>query len=225
MINEGRRRGRATGRAFTGTGAVAGALSALAFVAIHDLLISDIWFSLVPMMVAGAVCGLCIGWTYGLLFAASSIGSWWRYNLTYVAMFAVLGGVSVLVFEPRTTMAALTAANEPPHELIGAALPMTVVFTVVSAAVVTALFGRRWSHFGAVLMTSTVLVVLLGLNVSVIGLVEIPRGSLYLVAEMFGLIVFLNVVFAVAFMALQWKRLTESRHAGAARRSSVAAAG
>jgi hypothetical protein len=198
-------------RGFGLTGALAGAASAFAFVVLHDIIISDIWFSLVLMLVAGALCGLCIGWTYRLMFSAPSIGSWWRYNLTYVAMFVALGIASALAFEPATTMAALTAADEPPHELIVTALPMTVGVTLVAAAVITKLFGRRRRHFGAVLLTCTVLVVLLGLNVSVIGLVDIPRGSQYLVAEMLGLIVFLNVVFAAGFTGLQWKRLTTSR--------------
>jgi len=201
-------------RGFGLTGALAGAASAFAFVVLHDIIISDIWFSLVLMLVAGALCGLCIGWTYRLMFPAPSIGSWWRYNLTYVAMFVALGIASALAFEPTTTMAALTAADEPPHELIVTALPMTVGFTLVAAAVITKLFGRRRRNFGAVLLTCTVLVVLLGLNVSVIGLVDIPRGSQYLVAEMLGLIVFLNVVFAAGFTGLQWKRLTGSSISG-----------
>lgn len=195
---------------FAPTGALAGAASAFAFVVLHDIIISDIWFSLVLMLVAGALCGLCIGWTYRLMFPAPSIGSWWRYNMTYVAMFVALGVASALAFEPRTTMAALTAADEPPHELIVTALPMTAGFTLVAAAVITKLFGRRRRHFGAVLLTCTVLVVLLGLNVSVIGLVDIPRGSQYLVAEMLGLVVFLNVVFAAGFTGLQWQRLSGS---------------
>lgn len=200
--------GRTPTRGFPVAGAAAGAVSAFAFVVIHDIFISDIWFSLVLMLVAGAVCGLCIGWSYRRLFSAPSVRSWWGYNLTYVAMFAALGLASVLIFEPATTMAALTAADEPPHELIGAALPMTIVFTLAFAAAITWKVGRTWGKFGAVLLTSSVLVILLGLNVSVIGLVEIPRGSLYLVAEMFGLIVFLNLVFAAVFMVLTRKRLS-----------------
>ena len=208
VVDHKEQRGTTSTRGFLLAGAGAGAASAFAFVVIHDILISNIWFSLLPMMVAGAVCGLCIGWTYRLLFAAPSIGSWWRYNLTYVAMFVALAAASVLVFEPRATMAALVAADEPPGELIGAALPMTIIFTLAAAVAIIALFGRTWANFGAVLVTTTVLVILLGLNVSVIGLVEIPRGSLYLVGEMFGLIVFLNVVFAAGFTGLQWQRLT-----------------
>jgi hypothetical protein len=36
-------------------GAAAGAVSAFIFVIIHNIFISDIWFSLVMMLVAGAV--------------------------------------------------------------------------------------------------------------------------------------------------------------------------
>jgi hypothetical protein len=189
------------------SGAVAGALSAFAFALIHDVFISDIWFSLAIMMAAAAVCGVCLGWSYGLMVEAPSIGSWLRYNLVFVAMFVLLGAASVLVFEPVTTIAALVVANEPPDELIRQAMPMTVIFTLATAALLSLLYGRSWTQFGAILLTCTMLVLALGLNVSVIGLVYIPRGSLYLVAELFGLILAINVVYVAAFIVLERKNL------------------
>jgi hypothetical protein len=189
------------------SGSVAGAASAFAFAIIHHAFISDIWFSLIPMMAAGAVCGLCVGWTYGLLFEAPSAGSWLRYNSLYVAMFVLLGVVSVLVYEPVTTLAAVVAANEPPDELFRQAMPMTVAFTLATTALVSLLHGRRWSHYGAILLTCTILVLLLGLNVSAIGLVSVPSSSVYLVVELFGLIVAINLVYVAMFIALERKSL------------------
>jgi hypothetical protein len=63
------------------------------------------------------------------------------------------------------------------------------------------LSGCGWPRFGAVLLTCVVLVLLLDLNVSVIGLVSFLSSSLYLVIEMLGLIVALNVVYVVVFIA------------------------
>jgi hypothetical protein len=189
------------------SGAVAGALSAFVFAIIHYVFISDIWFSLILMMVAGAVCGVCVGWSYGLLVEAPSTGSWLRYNVLYVALFVLLGAASVLVYEPVTTIATLIEANEPPGELFGQAMPMTVAFTLASAVLLSLLYRRSWSRFAAILLTCVVLVLLLGLNVSVIGLVAIPRGSLHLVAELFGLILALNAVYVAVFMALERKSL------------------
>src|SRR5512142_2832973 len=94
-------------------GAAAGALAALAFAAVHALWITDIWFSLVPMMVAGAVCGATIGWSYGRLFEPS-IRTSLLYPPSYVVALAVLGLVSSAVFEPRTTMAELFTLDGPP---------------------------------------------------------------------------------------------------------------
>ena len=187
------------------SGAFAGVLSTVLFTAIHDLLISDIWSSLPPMLLAGAVCGLCVAWTYRRLFGHSSIANWLRYNLLYFAMFLLLGVVSVVAFEPTTTIAALVEANEPPAELIGQALPLTVAFTIGAAALISTLHGRSWRQFGATLATCTVLVLLLGLNVSVIGLVEIPSGSVYLVAELFALIGILVAGFVSAFLLFERK--------------------
>lgn len=41
-------------------------------------------------------------------------------------------------------------------------------------------------------------------NISALGLVSIPRGSFYLVAEFLGLVVLLGAVYAAAFLALEW---------------------
>lgn len=185
------------------SGAFAGALSALVFTAVHDLFISDIWWSLIMMMVAGAVCGLCVAWSYGLMFEAPSTRSWVGYNLLYVGMFVLLGVISVLLYEPVTTLAAVVAANEPPDELFGQAMPMTILFTLGAATLVGLLYGRKWSHYGAALLTCTVLVLLLGLNVSAIGLVDVPSDSFYLIMELFGLILALNLVYLIVFMALE----------------------
>jgi hypothetical protein len=189
------------------SGAVAGAVSAFVFAIIHHLFISDIWFSLILMMVAGALCGLCVGWSYGLLFKIPSAASWLRYNLFFVAMFVLLGAVSVLVFEPVTTVAALVEANEPPDELIRQAMPMTILFTIATAVLISLLYGRSWLHYGVILLTCTVLVLLLGLNVSVLGLVYIPGSAVYLVAELFGLIFAINAVYVAVFIALERKSL------------------
>ncbi|KAA3657354.1 MAG: hypothetical protein DWQ04_28300 [Chloroflexi bacterium] len=188
------------------SGAIAGAASAFAFAVIHDIFISDIWFSLLIMMAAGAICGLCVSWSFRRLIAEPSLKSWLVYNLLYDGMFVLLGVVSVLFFEPVTTMAALVAANGPPNALILQALPVTAVFTLGMAIGITLLYSghhtRRSACFGAVLLTCFALMLLLGLNVSVIGLVKIPYGSLYLIIEMFVLIFLINAVYVVVFLIL-----------------------
>jgi len=192
---------------FALSGTIAGIISALVFTIIHDIFISDIWFSLVMMLVAGALCGACLGWSYALLVKTPSLRSWLGYNLIYFGMFVLLGLVSVLIFQPVMPMAALIMANEPPGALIAQAMPVTAVFTLLMAVVISLIYGFNRSRFGAVVLTCTVLVLLLGLNVSVIGLVSIPRGSWYLVMEMFVLILTLNVVYVLVFAGLERRSL------------------
>lgn len=189
------------------SGAIAGAISALAFSGVHHLFISDIWFSAIPMAVAGALCGACVGWTYALLVERRSWPSWLAYNVVYVVLFVLLGAASVAVFDPVTTVAAVIAANAPPGELFARAMPLTVAFVFVAAAAVLVLFGRRWRHYGPLLVTCAVLTGSLGLNVSAIGLVDIPRGSLHLVAELLGLIGVLNAVFVTVFGVIEHRSL------------------
>jgi hypothetical protein len=44
------------------------------------------------------------------------------YNLVYMAMFGILGAVSVAAFDPITTVESLIEVNESPNELIGKAM-------------------------------------------------------------------------------------------------------
>jgi hypothetical protein len=183
-------------------GALAGASSAFAFAMLHAILISDIWFALVLMLAAGALCGACLGWSYTVMVPSPSLSSWITYNLLFDTMFVLLGIVSVLVFQPTMSMAALMALNGPPDDLIAQAMPVTAIFTLLMSVVVGVVYGFSWRRLAAALLSSTVLVLLLGLNVSVIGLVSIPRGSWYLVVEMLGLILVLNLVYVLVFIGL-----------------------
>lgn len=193
---------------FVRSGAIAGAASSLLFTIVHHIFISNIWFSFPLMLVAGVLCGLAIGWSYGRLVERPSARSWLAYNLVYVLMLMLLGAASALMFEPVVSMAALMQANGPPDALIAQALPMTLAFTLASAIGITLVYGRSWRHLRAILLTTSALVLFLGLNISALGLVSIPRGSLYLVAEFLGLVVLLATAYAVIFMALARSRLT-----------------
>jgi hypothetical protein len=181
---------------------IAGAVSAYSFALIHGAFISDIWFSLPALLIAGAICGLCLGWTYGLLFKKPSLSTWLQFNALFVGMFVLIGFISVLVFEPVTTLAAVMASDALPDDLILKGLPVTILSPIVMTVVIGRFFARTWTHYAAILLTCAVLVLLLGLNVAAIGLISIPRSSVYLVAELAGLILSLNVVFTVVFTVL-----------------------
>jgi hypothetical protein len=192
---------------FWGSGAVAGAFSAFTFTLVHGLAISDIWFSLPAMLGAGALCGACVAWSYALVAGRPTLGSWVRYNFLYLAMFALLGAASVLFFEPVTTLAAVLSTGEPPNALFARAMPLTLAFIGGTTAAVTGWYRPGWGGGGAILLTAAVLLTLLGLNVSVIGLVEIPHSSSYLIGELFALIFILSAVYAAAFALLERRAL------------------
>ena len=73
----GRRGGVEPGLAI---GAVAGGLTVLGFTVLHDHIISDIWFSLMPMLVAGVICGICLAWSYRTAAGGRSAARWYGYN-------------------------------------------------------------------------------------------------------------------------------------------------
>ncbi len=57
------------------------------------------------------------------------------------------------------------------------------------------------------------------LNVAIIGLVDIPIESVYLVAEFLGLILFLDLAFVAAFVALERNQIVPSGLASREERS------
>lgn len=184
------------------SGALAGMATVLVFTAVHQLMISDIWFSLLPMLVVGGLCGLALAWSYRVVFAEPGAGSWLRYNLAYLAVLVLLGVVSVAVFEPVTTAEAVMAGNGPPDALIGQALPFTGLYTLAAGALLSAVWGRSPGKAGALFLTTTALVFLFGLNISVVGLVEMSGGGYRALAEFFGLTVLIlagNAAFYLAF--------------------------
>ena len=185
----------------SGIGALAGACSALVFTGVHQLLISSIWFALPAMLVAGALCGACLAGTYRVVAQRPSATGWLRFNLLFLAMFVALGATSIAVFEPVTTIAALLQTNEPPRDLIGRALPMTATFALATALLLSALYRPRL--IGALALTGTTLVLLLvlGLNISVLGLVEVAKGEMPVLGETLGLLVSLAAVYAVVVLA------------------------
>jgi hypothetical protein len=189
-------------------GAVAGAIATFVFTIIHDLTISDIWFSFPSMLVAGVLSGTAVAWTYSRLFDESpartrqSIRTWITFNLIYDTMFVLLGIVSVLLLEPVTTMAAVLAANDFPAELIRRALPMTVVFGLGVVVILSWRYARQPLDFVSITVTTALLIAVLGLNVSPIGLVEVPTSGFVLIAQMFGLIFALNAVYAASYVLL-----------------------
>jgi uncharacterized membrane protein YuzA (DUF378 family) len=207
------------------SGAAAGAVSAFAFTALHHLLISNIWFSLVPMMAAGALSGLCLAWSWGLLFAAATVAGWWLYNAVWVALLVLLGAASFVVYKPVTTMAAVMATGgAPPPELLRQAMPLTIGYTLGATALLSLIWGRRPAQVASILATAAVLVSLLGINVSALGLVELDGSVIPLLAMMVALIMALIFGFAAVFQLLERRRFAGDPTAEAAAEEVRAAA-
>jgi hypothetical protein len=186
---------------------VAGVVSVTVFSAVHYLLISNIWDMLGVMAVAGALSGLCLTWTYGRLADHPSVAGWIRYNLTYVVGFAFVPALSVVMFEPVMTFAEAAESDGPLDGLILEALPMTIAVTVAIAVFVSWRYGTLRRDFGPVLITVVVLMLFLGLNLTIIGLVEFSGGRLRIVGGFIGLILVVGFVFVVTFLGLERKRL------------------
>ncbi len=186
-----------------GTGAAAGVLAAALFVFLHGALISNIWSMLVPMAISGAICGFSIAWSYRAVADHRSAARWFTLNAAYLGTLLALSAVSVLLFNPEWTFAELNVENPPIGDLFSRVIPLMVGYTLGTALLVWAVFGRVRSALVPILVTEAFLVLLLGHNVAIIGLVSIPSGAWYLVREMLGLVAFLAVAYTLTYAALE----------------------
>jgi hypothetical protein len=189
-------------------GAFAGALSALVFTVVHQLIISSIWFAIGSMLLAGALSGLCLAWSYVVAVKVKSARTWFAYNSLYVVVLVALGITSMLMFEPVTTIQQLLLSKKPPTALIGRALPVTGLFTFFSAAVLSGIHRPSWRGTAAIFITNLVIVLFLGMNISILGFVAVPRSSLWVLGEVLLLILTLAAVYAFTVLFLEKERFT-----------------
>lgn len=182
-------------------GAVAGSLSALAFAALHGVFIVDVWDKAVAMTISGALCGMCLAWSYGNLRHMPSVRSWLAFNSLHVASLLVLGVASLLFFEPAATTAELVVSDNPLGDLVPTALPLMVGATLAGTAVLWAAFSRRLGSLPSVLVAHTLLVVLVGHNLAILGLVELA-DPVAAFGSFFGATLFLGASFAATFLVL-----------------------
>lgn len=184
-------------------GIIAGAASSLVFTILHGLIISPIWFMLIPMLVAGAICGFFLSLSYELLVDKSSVTGWLGYNFLYIVLLFLLGPISLVLYEPIMTIPELISSpNGLPAELFREVLPFVAVYAPLMALMITALHSRRWRGFGVVFITCAVLVFLLGLNIAPMGLIFLSDGWVKMLLELAGLIVALNLVFVVVYLII-----------------------
>ncbi len=183
-------------------GVISGAIAVVVFTAVHHLTISNIWPMLPVMLVAGALCGWSIAWSYCGLFGRYSPRTWLGYNAAHLMVFAALGVASVAVFDPVTTVAAVMARGGPVDHLIAQALPMTVVFIGAATVAMGAVWAPRWHDYLRLLVTISVLMLFLGSNISVLGLVDFGGAPLGPAITFFALTFLLAAVYALVFSIL-----------------------
>jgi hypothetical protein len=191
-------------------GALAGVLATLVFTVVHALTIVPIWFSLLPMLVAGAACGFSLAWSYSATGGAPTARGWLTFNGIAVAILFGIGVASFLVFEPRVTMAQLMLADDPLGDVIPPAVPLMLAGIVVGTIMVWLSFGRRVSALVPIVLSQALLVFLVGLNFAILGMVEMSADLVPVLWTFLWLTILLGAMYAAIAMALA--RLASRAH-------------
>ena len=190
----------------------AGALVVLAFTVVHDWLISDIWFNVGPMVVAGALSGLAIGWSYRSGVRHHSTAAWFGYSALLSAELIALGAVSLAVLEPRFTMAELLVRDDAFALLVAPSMPLIVATMLVGTVAFWLLSGRRTHTVVPIILTQVLLVFLLGHQFAFLGLVE-STSQLLVALLQFTVI---TLVMAAAYSgAVMWAAIAVARRSEA----------
>lgn len=191
-----------------GAGAAAGIVATTVFTLAHHLFISPIWWAFPFMAVAGALCGAVLAWCYTGLVEHHTGRSWTVFVGLFILMFGLLALASSIVYEPIITMAEIvdsTGGNPIP---LGESMGLMVVFTLGWAGILSVFYRRGWRGFAVALITTAILMLVLGVNVSTMGLVDIPTTGWVLVLEFFGYLVALGVSFGLSYRLIEgvWRR-------------------
>ena len=187
-------------------GLVAGVVTIVGFTGLHHLLISNIWAMLPVMAVAAAATGASLAWTFARLDLAPSLAGWFALTGGYLVLLAVLGVCSLWLFTPVTTFAAVSEASGPVDELIVRALPLSAAWVLVTVLLGAGLdhlrTGRRARGVAPLTVTSVLVLLTLGLNMSVLGLVELEGDARAAMTRFCGLVGLVVVVHALVFAGL-----------------------
>lgn len=182
-------------------GALVGGLTVLAFTWLHGLLISDIWFNAGPMVGTGALCGACLVWSHRATGEPHTPRRWWSYLAASSGLLMLLGPVSLLALDARWTMAEMMENEDAFELLLPPTLPFLGVAAVVGAAALWLWRGRRPAALVPILITQVMLVFFVGHQFAFLGLVEMSRTDLVILAEFTGLTALLAAVFGAGVLA------------------------
>ncbi len=189
-------------------GALSGVVVVLGFVLFHDIFIVDIWFNLGPMLIAGAVCGLSVAWSYRWAEVDHSTGAWFRYGGLYAAEIVALGAVSIAVLQPRFTMAEMLVADDAMGMLLPPSMPFMVGAMLIGTFLFWLYYGRRIAAVIPILITQVLVVFLLGHQLAFLGLIESSSTLLVAYVE-FALIAV--VIAAVYCSGVMWATIALNR--------------
>jgi hypothetical protein len=90
---------------------------------------------------------------------------------------------------------------------------MTGMFILAAAVLLGLVYRPSLTGAIAILATVAVLVLLLGLNISILGFVDVPTGEAQVLAETFGLLLVLTFTYAVGVLAVVRNQLLFRRSA------------
>lgn len=199
MLTESREDVRAGSLA---AGAAAGVVAVLVFTVLHQIFINPIWWMFPIMAIAGAACGLCLAWCYDTLVSNPSWRTWWGYLGMFNIMFGLLAWASAVIYDPIISMAEMVESSGGNPIPMSETLPLMIVFTLGWAGLLTMIFKGGWSGFGAASATIAVLMLLLGFNLSTVGLVDVPTEGRILLVEFFGYVTALSVTYGLTHTCL-----------------------
>jgi hypothetical protein len=192
-------------------GAASGAVATLGFLAIHDVWILDIWDMTGPMVFAGAICGAVIAWSYRAAVGDHTWPRWLGYNGLITTLLVLLGVASLLLLDPRYTMAEAMVLDDPLAELLPPATPLMVAAGLVGALILWGTFGRRPEAIVPIVTAQALLVFLIGHNLAVLGLVEMSGALATILAEFAALTTYLAAAYAAGVFAAERVRATVTR--------------
>ncbi|MHA2503534.1 MAG: hypothetical protein ACXAE3_11770 [Candidatus Kariarchaeaceae archaeon] len=185
-------------------GIITGLLACIVFNIFHQITISNIWNMSAFMLPVSALAGFTLLSSYGVLYGDFVTFTFSIYIVYHTLSLTALSLVSVIVFTPRYNSATVIndTGGAPPPQMIRDAFPLTIAWMLVSTIVIVLLVNPTLVGFLSTLAASATLFLTLGLNLSILGLVELEPQHRYLVHKFLAMNVGLGLSFLVIYLPL-----------------------
>lgn len=185
------------------SGALAGVITSIIFVVVHNILISKIWFITPFAVIIGALTGISLGWAYTTIYE--------NLNTNNLVFFLLIFSLPMVIIEFLTffserkyTIDELTNQQTFPTELLIKTFIPIIPVLLVAGFLIGWIFGKTYEAIFASIVANSLILIGIGHNVPILNQVIIEDNFLLIRGKiiLYGILVIMVVSFGISMLAI-----------------------